>query len=281
MLEKGISAYNQLMLKSAFVQLYTWIFARPWLYRFNRHLFKLTLRGLGVLNSETSWSTGEPWFMKQVQSRFSPKTVFDVGANDTAYGVDIFSTAKIYAFEPNPKSFKRLVASAPARVIPVAAAVGAEDAIVQLYDFANSAPLKHTQPTSQLSSVHKSVMIELYQQPVQSFRVKQVTIDSYAKKQHIEQIDLLKIDAEGHELAVLLGAQHLIKAGNVKLIQFEFNQMAAISGESMYQIRQALPGYALFRLLPSGLIPLEHYQPITEELCAFQNVIAMHKDVQW
>ena len=39
----------------------------------------------------------------------------------------------------------------------------------------------------------------------------------------IDDIDFIKIDVEGHELAVLQGAVNMINQNRIKVIQFEFN----------------------------------------------------------
>jgi hypothetical protein len=41
--------------------------------------------------------------------------------------------------------------------------------------------------------------------------VEQVTLDSFCEEQHIDQVDLLKIDVEGYEEAVFRGATSIFK----------------------------------------------------------------------
>jgi FkbM family methyltransferase len=48
------------------------------------------------------------------------------------------------------------------------------------------------------------------------------TVDSIVAEASLSVIDLLKIDVEGHELAVLLGATKAMQHGIIKLVQFEF-----------------------------------------------------------
>jgi FkbM family methyltransferase len=265
---------------SLFFELYRWFLARPALRRFNLHCFKLTLRPLGLLNSETAQATGESAWLTQLAKTNQIKTIIDVGANDAAYGAQEFPNATIYAFEPHPVSYERLKKHAGANVHPVHAAVGAKSATAKLWDFAADAPLKATQPTSQLASLHKTVITQLHGQPATSYPVTITTLDSFAQKHRISHIDLLKIDAEGNELAVLEGAQQLIAKKRISIIQFEFNEMMAYSHTHFLDFVTLLPDYTFYRLLPDGLLPLGPYRPLTHELYGFQNVVAVHSNIK-
>lgn len=269
-----------------FFSIYQYILARARLYRFNLHLYKLALRGVGVLNSDTAWATGEPWLLKRLQmleatGMLSITVIVDVGANDLAYGQAEFPKAKIYAFEPQPASFKRLQLGAARNVIPIQSAVGDHVGVVDFWDFSDDAPRKSEQPTSQLASVHREVIEQLYQQPTKKYRVKMTTLDTFAKEKNIKQIDLLKIDAEGNELAVLQGAQKLLAADRIAIIQFEFNELHAYSGVFLKDFDDLLTDYTLYRLLPEGAIPLGSYRPLTHELFGFQNIVAVRKALQF
>lgn len=50
------------------------------------------------------------------------------------------------------------------------------------------------------------------------------TLDDLVAETKIERIDLLKMDVEGHEPAILRGAQGLLKAGRIGAILCEFNE---------------------------------------------------------
>ncbi len=263
-------------ISSTIFALYRWFFARPTLHRLNLHCFKLILRSLGLLNSETASATGESAWLAQLVRTHQIKTIIDVGANDAAYGAREFPNATIYAFEPHPISFKRLKNNAGPNVRPIHAAVGSKNTTAQLWDFAADAPLKASQPTSQLASLHKTVITQLHGQPATSYPVTILTLDSFAKKHHLAHIDLLKIDAEGNELAVLQGARQLITKQQIGIIQFEFNEMMAYSHTHFLDFVALLPDFTFYRLLPSGLLPLGPYRPLTHELYGFQNIVAIH-----
>lgn len=264
----------------AILRVFQFVFSRNALYSFNLHAYKLWLRSIGVLNSDTEEATGEPWLRRRLvelerEGKLSVKVIVDVGANDLAYGQDEFPKAKIYAFEPLPESFHRLKQGAARGVIPIQAAVGERVGSTDFFDFAPSAPRKSEQPTSQLASVHRDVIEKLYGQPAKKYRVKLTTLDTFARTRKISHIDFLKIDAEGNELAVLKGASRLLAANKIDIIQFEFNEIHAYSRVFMKDFYEALPDYTFYRLLPGGAAPLGPYRPLTHEIFGFQNIIAV------
>ena len=57
-----------------------------------------------------------------------------------------------------------------------------------------------------------------------SEEVQLTTIDLHCKINAIEIIDLLKIDAEGHDFEVIAGASEMLDRGAIRILQFEYNQ---------------------------------------------------------
>ncbi len=262
-----------------FLRLYRFLMARPALYKINLHLYKLSLRGLGILNANGPEATGEHWFMKEVARRKKVKTIIDVGANTDIFGITTFPEATIYACEPHPDTFKKLASLYPKatrrkKLILCNIALGEKNATKKLWDFADDAPLKSTQPTSTLSSLDKAVIEKIHNQKAKSYPVSVQTLDTFVSQQKITHIDILKIDTEGHELQVLLGAKKTIQRGMIDIIQFEFNEMNVISKSFFYDFMQLIPEFHFYRLLPHGLVSLENYRPLTHEIFGFQNIVA-------
>ncbi len=52
-------------------------------------------------------------------------------------------------------------------------------------------------------------------------KIKIETIDNYCQNNHINEIDILKIDTQGYEDKVLLGASKMLQGKKIKLIEFE------------------------------------------------------------
>jgi hypothetical protein len=67
----------------------------------------------------------------------------------------------------------------------------------------------------------------------------------------------------------------MINGGNIKIIQFEFNEMNIVSRVFLKDFYQILKAYKIYRLCETELIPLFHYDSINE-IFKFQNIIAIH-----
>lgn len=258
--------------------LYRTLFARPSLYRLNRALFHLSLSGLGILNYQDDHVSGERHFVTRVLPRLvRPEPVFfDVGANVGTFASMLlteFPQATVHAFEPHPRNYARLqsLGTRYNRVKCHNVALGDAEGTATLYDRADGDGSSH-------ASLHESVISELHGQGVVEVGVRVVTLDTIAEEQGVDYVDYLKIDTEGHELAVLKGAARLLAGNRIGCIQFEFNEMNVVSRVFLRDFRKILAGYDLFRLLPRGLLPLDE-SPLQTELFAYQNIVALGKGV--
>lgn len=257
--------------------LYSLIFARPWLYKWHKLLLHLALRGLGVLNSADARNNGEDKFLKKHLSSKPNAIVFDVGANVGNYSREILKVApkaKIYAFEPHPKNFEKLkiiekeVENKNFKAFHCAC--GDEQGELELHDYAHMEGSSH-------ASLYKGVIEEIHKKKSISILVKLIKLDDFIKEHGIEHIDLLKIDTEGHELAVLRGMINFIGQAKIEAVHFEFNSMNVLSRSFFRDFYQILEGYTFYRLLPKGWIQIKNYDPIYCEIFAFQNIIAIRK----
>src|SRR4051812_13267759 len=100
-------------MREKLLNLYRSVFARGWASKWNYFAFDCAVRGLGVMNYGSDAVSGEEFLI----ANFLPRKIgaepvlFDVGANVGNYSAALlrqFPAAKIFAFEPNPKSFERL-----------------------------------------------------------------------------------------------------------------------------------------------------------------------------
>ena len=150
----------------------------------------------------------------------APAIVFDIGANVGNWTASLLGLAAgmkipvdVHAFEPCRSTFQRL--SERARQWPS----------IRLNQLACS-----RQPgTAKMHVFGDGFGINSLVDPVedwvsQSEEVQLTTIDLYCKDQAVHAIDLLKVDAEGHDFDVLVGATNMLENGAIRLIQFEYNQ---------------------------------------------------------
>jgi FkbM family methyltransferase len=94
------------------------------------------------------------------------------------------------------------------------------------------------------------------------------TLDNYCKTNNINNINLLKIDVEGHELDVLAGATEMFHKKAIDIVTFEFGG-CNIDTRSFFQDFYyffADAGMSISRITPSGyLFPIESYTEILEQ----------------
>lgn len=249
-----------------------WLLARPCFYRLNIRLYYLALANIGVLNYENDRVSGERAFLKTTLAFLPSPVVIDVGANRGGYSclVRQFSpTATIIALEPHPVSFKALQEIARQNnFTALRLALGSESRSITLWDYEN-------QDGSEHASTFVEVFSEIYQRSKAGHQVDCFKLDELAAQRKWGKIDLLKIDVEGGEYAVLLGARQLLANRQIDRIHFEFNSMNSISRVFFRDFVALLDGFCLFRLLPNGSIPLSEYDPTLCEIFAFQNIVAI------
>jgi hypothetical protein len=122
------------------------------------------------------------------------------------------------------------------------------------------------------------VITDLHEGEVKSWNVDIVKLDNFLEAEFIEEVDLLKIDTEGNEYNVLLGAGEFLTTNKIKALHIEFNEMNVVSGVNFKKFWDLLPNYNFYRILPGGkLLPIKRYSPILCEIYAYQNIIATLK----
>jgi FkbM family methyltransferase len=238
--------------------------------RLNLALFQLGGRGLGLLNPRSRAFSGEQAFIRQALRGTAAPIVFDVGANEghwSAFALSANPGARIFAFEPHPRTYERLASRLPgARCFAVG--VGERAGVRTLHDYADGAGSGH-------ASFVEGVIETVHRREAALWQVVVATLDDLAAAEGVDRIDLLKVDVEGMELAVLRGAQRLLERGAVKRILFEFNEMNLLSGARFADFYALLaPRYRLYRVLPHGRLAIDRYHPWMHEQFVFQNFVA-------
>ncbi len=224
---------------------YSRVGSSRWGAALSRGLLKAGLRGLGYHD----WSgRGERWFIERQLPLWDPAVVLDVGANvgDYAQGVLKATKAQVHCFEPQPHVVAQLrdnLAAFGDRAVVVASGVGSDEGQLALH---------YNPDSSELASFSEEVNQIGYVNNAQSVEVPVTTLDAYVAHAGLDRVDFIKIDTEGYEHEVLLGAQHVIGALRPKLIQLEFNWHHLLRGTTMYGLAQLLPGYDLYQLTPGG-----------------------------
>ena len=180
-----------------------------------------------------------------------PVHVADVGANIGLWSRAMLSAAmtagraadlRLHAFEPDPRAFAQLAQAlegTPASLNTVA-----------LSDRPGAAPFHVVAPAAGTNSLHAAPGATLTRESVRTD-----TLDSYADWSGVARFALVKIDAEGHDLAVLRGARALLAAHRVAVVQFEYNHRWVFARSFLRDAFEFLAGlgYQAGKLTPRGV----------------------------
>ena len=110
-------------------------------------------------------------------------------------------------------------------------------------------------------------------------RVNLKTFDEFWKNTlQNKEIDLLKVDVEGHELAALKGATESLKS--IKVIQFEFGG-TSIDSRTFFQDFFYLfkdNDFTIYRMRPNGLLKIDKYTEQDEHF-SYSNFLAVNNKI--
>ncbi|RWF52876.1 MAG: FkbM family methyltransferase [Mesorhizobium sp.] len=189
---------------------------------FGYHLSKLE-RGVRIDDS----------FEEQLRLAGDVATIFEVGSadgRDTLTYADRCTKAIVHAFEPLPENFAKLrnIAEQEPRIVPVNMAVSSKGGTASFHVAALP------DASSLFSARSTGSTFDKYTSEKEVIEVNVTTIDEYCAKERVENIDILKMDAQGAELGILKGAENLIRKKSVKLIYSEVNFMRIYDGSCQF-----------------------------------------------
>ncbi len=169
-------------------------------------------------------------------------TVFDVGANigelSLLFSRCVRSTGQVHSFEASNETFNKL-----SRICQLAGrsqiklnhvAVSDKEETVNLYVYEESYSGLNTLAERSLHEYGIAIA------PTHIEEVQSITIDSYCAYNDIKQIDLLKVDVEGAEYQVLLGAHKMLQSKSIKCCVFEFGATTFDMGNSPLELEAYL-----------------------------------------
>jgi FkbM family methyltransferase len=209
--------------------------------------------------------TGARFSSRELSNAFasipaSQSVIFDVGAHAGLFLEEALKRTSpdslIHAFEPASASFRQL-----------SKAFGEQGRVrlnrAALSRISGSGVLFYDEAEPELASLTARARFRL----AKSEGVRLTTLDEYCSINEITQIDLLKLDVEGHELEVLQGAGYLLARDAIRRILFEFggcNIDTRVFFRDLYELLTST-GMRVYRVMPSGkLLPITKYDESLE-----------------
>jgi len=234
---------------------------------------------IGVGSGGSVETSGEKSILVRLKSLNQDSySIFDVGANKgdfTKLILDFFENecAKVHSFEPAKAVFKLLSNNIKSdKVILNNKGLGKDGGTFPFYT---------DTPGSGIASLTKRKMDCYGVDFKYSEDVIIETLDEYCSSNNIKEIDLLKLDVEGHELDVLEGSKEMMAQKSIKMISFEFGgcniDTRTFLRDFYYLLKNC--GFLLYRITPSGyFFPIGNY---SEKLEYFRttNFIGIRKDI--
>lgn len=157
---------------------------------------------------------GVPWEVGELRAWGAlvpgSAVVCDVGANTGVYSLVATARApgaRVFAFEPHPGNAARLrrnlLLNDAANVELVELALGDAEGVLPIH-------IPADQRISASASADVSFAEAFSPTEYKKHPVPQTTLDAFAAERHLQRIDLIKIDVESYELAVLRGAERAL-----------------------------------------------------------------------
>lgn len=226
-------------------------------------LLHFSLKISGYKNFGNFSETGENFVFKLIKFH-KVKNCLDIGAHTGSFSKRLLEIkdVKVIAFEPMGDSYIEL------KKIEKENKKNFKCFNIALSNVKKNTKIYYTNSKSQLASINFDLnkINFLRKRKIKKQKIRTETLDSFEAKNKnlfLKKIDYVKIDTEGHDYKVLLGAKKFIKKHRPKFIQFEMNYHYLFSGENLYQFTKLLKNYNLFQIMPynNGLLKIDASRP--------------------
>jgi len=244
-------------LVDGFLKFYSENKHNPAVAAINEYLLSQALSARGYNNYSSKEESGELFFLGEILAKSNPKLCIDVGANVGEYSLEILkrTDAHVIAFEPVPLTFLALKSNLSQyadRTVVENLGVASEEGYLEI-NF-NRDAMSHASFSTEVSGVGYLENGEVISVPV-------VTLDNYLDRSGIHNVDLVKIDVEGFEAEVFVGAARTLRVIRPRYIQIEFNWHQLFRNHTLNYFANQLDGYDVYQLIPGGWVKRDPKDP--------------------
>ena len=223
---------------------------------FIRNINKIT-RHVGLLVLENKPKNNESILLTNLVLSHHIDLILDVGANAGQSAIKFLKlgyTGRILSFEPILSAFNNLKKRSEkyGNWTPFQTAIGAENGEIEI----NVAGNIESSSVLEMLDKHKKAAPESQNTTIQKTKIQ--TLNSFFPN-YIDQKNniFLKIDVQGYEPMVLMGADQILPF--VKIIQIELSLVPLFKGSPLYKeiiLMLEQNGFKLFSLLPGFSDPI-------------------------
>ena len=241
----------------------TKLFSKKIFVFFRKLILHFSLKISGYKNFGDFYKTGEDQVFKLIKKN-KIKNCLDIGAHVGEFSKKLLEikNMNVIAFEPMKKTFLEL------KKIETKYKKNFKCFNIALSNKRGQAEIFYTNPLSQLSSISINLnkINFLKNKKIKKQKILIDTLDNFSKKKQSffnKKFDFIKIDTEGHDLKVLIGATKFIRQHKPKFIQVEMNYHYLFSGENLFQFSKQVRGYDIYQIMPfnNGLIKIDPTRP--------------------
>jgi len=178
----------------------------------------------------------------------APEIIFDCGANIgfvTHRFLQLFPSATVHAFEPNPTVFSTLLQAyaGEERVKPHPLAISNQSRTAVFNQNDNSGTSSFFTPTAYNR--------RFYARTSRPLEVTVTTIDEFSEQHQIERIDVLKLDLEGAEMDAIAGAERMLNEHRIDILYTEIAIVPLYKNQALLAdliLAMRRHGYSLYNL---------------------------------
>jgi len=237
----------------------------------NKKKIKIFSKGDDFVSTQAFWKGYDGYEGPSIRLFYQlstlSQTIFDVGANVGYFslvGAGANKNAKVFAFEPIPIVFERLVKNLEINKLDNAKAINAAvgESVAQLKFYVPNIIGMPLASSTKKGWYEDSTEIE----------VKSTSLDHFKTKEKLNRIDLIKIDCEFHETEILNGMKSILSIDKpLILMEILFPEEKGVKGHfenhNYVDIERIMKenGYYFYMVNEAGLIRMDKLEFNPEE----------------